>query len=225
MPWIKRGINRFIPSVIWQPSPQVPITLKEMSADGVILDIGAGGRQIAPHVLGVDSIPFVNTCLVADIHNLPFVDNSVDGIFCTGTLEHVEDPDRAMSEMHRILRMNCLIHLEVPFIQPLHKDPQDYWRWTLDGLRLFTRQHKFDEVRSGIHLGPTSAINALVIAYWQSWFHNRYIRKVIDLVLSWMLFPFKYLDVWLIKRTNDMPAGIYYVGRKGSTISGASTFF
>jgi SAM-dependent methyltransferase len=225
MPWIKRGINRFIPSVIWQPSPQVPITLKEMSADGIILDIGAGGRQIAPHVLGVDSIPFVNTCLVADIHNLPFVDNSVDGIFCTGTLEHVEDPHRAMSEMYRILKLNCLIHLEVPFIQPFHKDPQDYWRWTLDGLHLFARQHGFQEIRKGIHLGPTSAMNALIIAYSQSWFHSRYIRKAIDLALSWILFPFKYLDAFLNRSNKDMPAGVYYVGCKGNTGSLASTSF
>ena len=96
MPWLKHGINRLIPSVIWQPKKQVRVTLREMPADGIILDIGAGGRVIAPHVIGVDFIPIPNTRVVADIHHLPFANSSVDGVFCTGTLEHIEDPSAAL---------------------------------------------------------------------------------------------------------------------------------
>ena len=53
---------------------------------------------------------------------------------------------------------------------PFHRDPADYWRWTLDGLRLFARQHHFSEVRFGMHLGPTSAMNGLIIAYFNPGF-------------------------------------------------------
>jgi predicted SAM-dependent methyltransferase len=60
-----------------------------MPRDGIILDIGAGGRQIAPHIIGVDFVPLPNTRVVADIRDLPFANGSVTGIFCTGTLEHV----------------------------------------------------------------------------------------------------------------------------------------
>ena len=214
MPWLKRGINRFIPSVIWQPQPQVPVTLQELPADAIILDIGAGGRQIAPHVIGVDFISFENTRVVSDIHHLAFADESADAVFCTGVLEHVENPSQAMKEIFRVLKPGSVVHLEVPFMQPFHKDPEDYWRWTSDGLRLFARQHGFEEVRSGVHLGPTSAMNALIIAYWQSWFRNRYIRKGIDIVLSWLLWPFKYLDGLLPNVASDMPSGVFLLGRK-----------
>lgn len=214
MPWLKHGINRFIPPVIWQPLPQVPVTLQELLTDALILDIGAGGRQIAPNVIGVDFIPFENTHAVSDIHHLAFSGESADAVFCTGTLEHVENPSQAMKEIFRVLKPGGFVHLEVPFMQPYHRDPEDYWRWTLDGLRLFVRTHGFEEVRSGPHLGPTSAMNALVIAYWQSWFRNRYIRKGIDLILSWVLWPFKYLDAFLLDKNVDMPSGFYFVGCK-----------
>lgn len=216
MPWLKRGINRFIPSAIWQSNPQIPITLKELPSEGIALDIGAGGRLIGPRVFGVDFIRFPNTSVVGNIHALPFLKNSISVVFCTGTLEHVEDPSQAMREIFRILELGGILHLEVPFMQPYHKDPADYWRWTLDGLRLFASKHNFSEVRSGMHIGPTSAMNQLVIAYFQSWFHNCYIRKGIDIVLSGLLFPFKYIDVWLVRCNQDMPSGVFYVGRKNS---------
>lgn len=42
---------------------------------------------------------------MADIHHLPFAESSAIGIFfCIGTLEHVEDPGRAMDKRHRVFR-------------------------------------------------------------------------------------------------------------------------
>lgn len=162
----------------------------------------------------MDSFPFENTAIVADIHRLPFADGSVSGIFCTGTLEHVEDPCQAMSEMCRVLKPSGLIHIEVPFMQPFHPDPVDYWRWTLDGIRLFAGQHGLEEVRSGTHLGPASAMNVLVITYWQSWFRNRTIRKGVDVLLHWLLWPFKYLDALFPRDAKFMPSGVFLVARK-----------
>jgi len=40
----------------------------------------------------------------ADIHNLPFSMNSVDGIRVDRTLQHVEEPQRVISEMVRVLK-------------------------------------------------------------------------------------------------------------------------
>jgi SAM-dependent methyltransferase len=214
MPWLKRGINRFIPSVTWQPTSQVLVTIRELPKNAIILDIGAGGRQIAPQVIGVDFIPFKNTHVVSDIHNLAFANESIDAVFCTGVLEHVCDPAGSVNEIFRILRPGGLVHIEIPFMQPFHRDPEDFWRWTLDGLRLFTESHGFREIRSGALIGPASAMNTLIIAYFKSWFRNRYIRKLIAFILSYVLFPWKFLDVILLNRNIDVISAFYYVGIK-----------
>lgn len=214
MPWLKKGINRLIPSVIWQPKSQVMVTFRELPHNGVILDIGAGGRQIAPNVIGVDFILYKNTRVVSDIHSLSFANESVDTIFCTGTLEHIDNPIQALNEIHRILKPQGILHIEVPFMQPFHKDPEDYWRWTLDGIKLLASQNGFNELRSGPLIGSASAMNAIIVAYFQSWFFNRYIRKLIDMILSCCLFPFKFLDIILIKRSQDLLSACYYVGIK-----------
>lgn len=214
MPWVKSGINKFIPSVIIQPKPQIPQTMKLLSKNAIVVDIGAGSRKIADDILCIDQVVLPNIDIVADVHYLPLKSESIDCVFCTGVLEHIMNPDNALREIHRVLKSNGIVHLEVPFMQPYHRDPNDYWRWTLDGLRLFTQQHKFKEIRSGALIGPASAMNAIIIAYFQSWFRNKYIRKLIDLLLSFILFPFKNFDRILLNKNMDLLSAIYFVGRK-----------
>ncbi len=212
MPWTRSGLNRFIPSVIYQPRPPINKTLALLAERAVVVDVGAGGRRVRYGVMCVDFRPIENTDLVSDIHNLAIKDNSIDCIICTGVFEHIQQPAVALNEFHRILKRGGLVHIEVPFMQPFHADPVDYYRWTLDGLRFLCRQGGFEELVSGSHLGPASAMNAIVIAYVQSYFRNRYTRKAIDLLLSYLLFPFKYLDVFLCGRDQILSSGVYFVG-------------
>jgi len=200
--------------VIYQPRPPINKTLKLLTDRSVVVDIGAGGRRVWHGVLCVDFRPIENTDIVSDIHYLAIKDSSVDCIICTGVFEHIQQPAIALMEFHRVLKRDGLVHLEVPFMQPFHADPVDYYRWTLDGLRFLCRQGGFEELLSGSHLGPASAMNAIVIAYVQSYFRNRYIRKGIDLLLSYVLFPFKYLDLFLSGRDHNLSSGVYFIGRK-----------
>jgi ubiquinone/menaquinone biosynthesis C-methylase UbiE len=85
----------------------------------------------------VDAIAAPGVDIVGDIHELPILDDSFDCVFCTGTLEHVRDPWKAVQELRWIiLRPGGIVHIDVPFIQGYHPDPTDFWRFTLDGLRL-----------------------------------------------------------------------------------------
>ena len=217
MPWTRSGIDRLTPQVIWQPRPEIPRTLELLRPRAVVADIGAGGRRVAPNVVAVDFVPFAGTNVVADVHRLPFRERSVDAVICTGTLEHVQDPARVVEEIRRILRVGGVVHLEVPFLQPFHADPVDYWRWTLDGLRLFAARYGFEEIRSGTHLGRQSAMNELIIGYIQSWFLNRYVRKGISVALSFLLFPLRYVDALDVGCQDPFASGVFFVGRRSAS--------
>ncbi len=216
MPWIKKGINKLIPSVIWQPFPPIKETLKLLPKDAVKIDVGAGGRRITPDTITVDFIKFENTDIVSDIHDLKLEDNSVDCIFCTGTFEHIHSPEVALKEFHRVLKKDGIIHIEVPFMQPYHSDPEDYYRWTESGLTLFCEKYGFERTKSGVHLGPVSAMNVIIIQFFQSFFDNKYLRKLIEIILSYLLFSFKFLDYFLIKKkkAHYLASGVYFIGRK-----------
>jgi SAM-dependent methyltransferase len=64
----------------------------------------------------------------------PILDESVDVILCTETLEHVPDPCVFLSEAFRVLKPAGRLILTVPFAARWHYIPHDYWRFTPSGL-------------------------------------------------------------------------------------------
>src|SRR3989338_4629006 len=56
----------------------------------------------------------LETIVLADAENLPIPSGSVDGVICRHTIEHVLNPDRALSEMQRVTKDNGLIILTYP---------------------------------------------------------------------------------------------------------------
>jgi SAM-dependent methyltransferase len=86
-------------------------------------------------VLGV--APGRGVTIVGDIQQCPQIsDNSFDVIVCTQVLEHVPNPFLAVSELHRMLKPGGILLLTVPAAFPYHADPQDYWRFSRDSLKL-----------------------------------------------------------------------------------------
>lgn len=89
------------------------------------------------------------TCDVqGDIHALPFADDAWDAVICTEVLEHVEDPVRAVRELHRVLAPGGLLLVTSPFLWPWHGKEgyyRDYWRFTHEGWGLLLKD--FSDVK------------------------------------------------------------------------------
>jgi SAM-dependent methyltransferase len=217
MGWGLPGILRYLPSPTVVPDAQVPRTLSMLAEGSRILDVGAGGRRITPGVVTCDAVPGPETDHVGDIHDLPIPDHSFDCVFCTGTLEHVRDPHRAIREIERVLKPGGLVHVDVPFIQGYHADPTDYWRFTLDGLKLLCQG--FEELASGVHIGPTCGLVWVAREWVHSWFSNRVVSNMLLVTVAMLTAPLKYLDYLLIRnpRSHRVASAVYFRGRKPLT--------
>lgn len=217
MGWGLPGILKYLPSPTFVPLDQIAITLKMLRADSRICDVGAGGRRLAPHVVTIDAVAGPNVDIIGDIHQLPIAGESFDCVFCTGTLEHVRDPKTAVSELHRILRGGGLVHIDVPFIQGFHPDPTDFWRFTLEGLRLLCSD--FEEIASGPYIGPTCGLIWITREWINSWTANRIVSNLLLVPVAMLLAPLKYLDCILIRtaRSHNVASAVYFRGRKNTS--------
>ena len=75
-----------------------------------------------------------------DGKHLPFRDASVDTVLSTEVLEHVPRPELLVREMARVVKPGGKLLITVPFIQPLHELPSDYFRFTPSSLRAFAEE-------------------------------------------------------------------------------------
>jgi len=74
-----------------------------------------------------------------DLLNLPFEDESFDGVILTEVLEHCVDPKWATGEVCRVLKRGGLLLVTSPYLWPEHGiegEYKDYWRFTRHGWEL-----------------------------------------------------------------------------------------
>jgi len=105
--------------------------IKEIAKENIVLDLGSGRpfqKELEKYkhlfknckYYSMDIAIKYKPNIVGDIHNLPFKDEAVDAIICKAVLEHVPEPQKAVKEMHRILRKGGKIFIYVPFLFPYH---------------------------------------------------------------------------------------------------------
>lgn len=191
--------------------------LKRYPMDGKTLNLGSGPRIMSdPKVINVDIYPYKGVAIVADATTVPLESGSVARIISDNVLEHVTDPQAAVSEMKRLLQGGGVVYVATPFLYPFHSSPNDYQRWTKQGLeRLF---HGFDIVEIGVRAGPFSAftvyLNHLFAIIFS--FGSRRLESLLVNLVMFVTFPIKLLDLifnyW--PRAAEMAAVLYCVARK-----------
>ena len=135
--------------------------LKRWCADvkGDVLSIGSGGdidkqggkyREYftsATSYTTSDIEPSMGTDIVMDARDMPLDDERYDAVFCSGVLEHVDEYHLVVKEVCRVLKTGGVFLLGVPFKQPIHRAPEDYWRFTEHGLRWMLRKFAVKEIQ------------------------------------------------------------------------------
>jgi SAM-dependent methyltransferase len=141
---------------------------------GKVLNAGAGNRDISSLIDGElfnQDIPHglhnANIHIYSPLHQIPKPDGFFDVIICNAVLEHVKNPDEIMDEFSRVLRDDGILYLGLPFLQPEHKDPTDFQRYTADGLIALAERHHF-EVEKVESVHSIYVTLAWIVVYWLS---------------------------------------------------------
>lgn len=204
----------FCPVLMAQNGPKKILSF--LSKDSVILNIGSGPERLGDEFINVDVFPFPEVDVIASARQLPFRDDSIDGIVSESMFEHVFNPNDVAKEAVRVLKPNGLLYVSVPFIHPYHASPNDFTRWTIDGLKnLF---EDLEPVKTGVRSGPWSAL-LMFLAYWLGVifsFGSKKTAPFIAHIFMIILGPLKYPDFIFAKLPGSeaVSAHLYFIGRK-----------
>ena len=198
---------------------------------GIVLDIGcaeASPRHYMPAGATYVGLDYYSTAtdwyqtrpdIFGDAQSLPVETGSVDHALLLDVLEHIPDPDRCLTELHRVLRPGGSLTIQVPFLYPVHDAPLDFHRWTRFGLEKAAERHGF-QIDTELAIGhplETAALN-LNIAMSKTvlnWIKGKNPLAVLVLalpfaivaanLLSWVfaalsrdddLMPYSYRSIW-----------------------------
>jgi SAM-dependent methyltransferase len=122
-----------------------------------------------------------------NLHKIDLPDNTVGCLVCMDTLEHVEYPRKALSEILRVLQPNGIAMISSVMNFPIHGYPNDYWRFTPEGFRSLLQEFDgsfigsygerddFPQVIVGLGFkGDVPDMSAFLVAFkrWEHWYNT-----------------------------------------------------
>jgi hypothetical protein len=138
----------------------------DVGGEGLFLDSGAGwppkGRG---NVIQLEIERFPSTNVVADGAELPFADETFDGIVSHAVMEHVRDPFGYARELVRVLKPGGRFICHSAFLQPVHAYPDHYFNTTLEGLKVLFKGVKIVEAGVAPFQLPWLALEWILRSY------------------------------------------------------------
>lgn len=153
---------------------------------GVVIDLA--GKNInhrgnfRPPIKGVEKRivvnldPDVKPDVIADIRETGLDDGIADCVILGETLQHVPAPERCVSEAHRLLKPGGAFIGSIPFLYPVHRDPQDLIRLGPDGLAQLLDEFTDVKIYS---MGNFFGVLGLMIERKISGIHSRSFLRVV----------------------------------------------
>lgn len=190
-----------------------------------VLDIGSKSargqysfksRPENVRVLTLDIETFNGVNVAGDAHHLPFRSESVHCVMLVSVLMYITHPEKAIAEVLRVLQPGGVLYVSSPFVFRLAPAPDDYYRFSVNGLRVLCQS--FDEIESGFNRGPASTMSDLLVHFFAILFcfNRKRLYGILLDIFGWCFFWVKYFDQWIgnYSVAKVIHNGAFFLGRK-----------
>ena len=191
--------------------------LRSLANNQVVLDVGSGNVTVNdPNIVRMDVTltPYVD--IVADVHALPFLDESLDYVMSLAVLEHLHQPFVASQEMYRVLKRGGYVYADTNFVFCYHGYPHHYFNFSIHGIQRVFADFTMLQVGVPPHQMPSYAVENLISTYMRYFKPSNHQEEMFYQVLQEVMqYPLQAYDA---KFTPDtafrLSAGVFYLGLK-----------
>lgn len=141
-----------------------------LPGDALCISVGGGPSRADPRLVNLNIAPFPNVDVVADAHQLPYADKSVDAIHSEAVFEHLHDPVKAAGEIYRVLKPGKRAYICTPFLQAYHGYPHHYQNFTISGHKHLFELAGLQIVEAGSCVGPVYTLVNLTSVFINEYF-------------------------------------------------------
>lgn len=152
---------------------------------GHLLNAGCGSRDVsflnAEKVTRYDLQSNDPGVILGPLESMPFNDATFDSVLCNAVLEHVASPRQSIRELARVVKPGGYLVVSIPFLQPFHPSPEDYTRYTKEGLALLGREAGLEVVEILPVHSIAQTLGWILWAYAQE--RGGFLRRAVSFVL------------------------------------------
>lgn len=188
--------------------------LDELPEQSIGLNVGSGKTNLDVRIknLELDYAPGID--YIGSVESIPEINNTFDLVISQEVLEHVKEPAVAMSEIKRVLKKNGKCYIQLPFIIGFHPCPNDYWRFTKQGIVALVEASGLKVIEVGETVGSATGFYRVSVEFLSILF-SLFIPKaykIMKALFSLLLYPVKWLDPLLrLSKESERVSGGYYV--------------
>lgn len=162
---------------------------------GHTLDVGCGNKPYE-HLFNVTSYIGLEIDTADNRRNkkadffydgseFPFRDGEFDSLVLNQVFEHVFTPDSFLSEVNRVLKLDGVLLMTVPFVWDEHEQPHDFARYSSFGLGSLLERHGLEVIEQRKSVNDIRVVFQLLNGYLykKTASGNKYINMLLMLVL------------------------------------------
>lgn len=212
----------YSPGVVVENSyPQQWIDFVDNAGGEPVLDMGSGNNpDILPNLVKLEIFALPNVDVVGFGENLPFQESVFKTVFSGAVIEHVQDPIKVVSNIHRVLKGDGQVYIETAFLQPVHAYPSHYFNMTKTGLEYLCSD--FEKLDSGVkpHQYPSFTLS-WILNSWQAKLSEKAKKKFLNTKIKDILneyktnvFSQKWMENFSSKDREELACGVFFHGKK-----------
>lgn len=188
--------------------------IRELPDNGIGLNAGSGMTSLDVRIKNLELEAAPNIDYVGSVEAIPEVDNTFDLVISQEVLEHVQNPSLAMTEIKRVLKIGGKCYIQLPFTIGYHPCPNDYWRFTKQGLISLIESSGLEVIEVGESVGSATGFYRIGVEFFSILLSVVIPKgyKIFKGVFSLLLYPIKWLDPLLrFSKEGERISGGYYV--------------